>query len=207
MLGLGWGEIAIVAVVVLLVVGPDRLPQFARRAGQLYSQLRRTADEMRSALTLEADRQDAEERFKKLKERREKAEAERKAAEAASPGVTSQEPDLPGVSGEHEPASDHVDAHDHGASADEELRALMDDPDGPYAAGRPIEDVAKAFRESQLDASEAGAAALAARRQPSPMDAPERAPIAPDGPPAGVSAEEWAELPAHIRDMLKGRDA
>jgi Tat protein translocase TatB subunit len=200
MLGLGWGEIAIVAVVVLLVVGPDRLPQFARKAGQLYAQLRRTADEMRSALTLEADRQDADERFQKLQERRARAEAERKAAEAASPGVANQEPDLPGVA--DEPAA---------PEADDELDALMNDPMGPYAAGRPIEDVAKAWRESQLVASEAGAAALAAKRDGAGAQTPVPAQPAPgnqpddDGPPAGVTAQEWSELPPKIREMLRGR--
>ena len=199
MLGLGWGEIAIVAVVVLLVVGPDRLPQFARKAGQMYSQLRRTADEMRSALTLEADRQDAEERFQKLQERRERAERERKAAEAASPGVTSQEPDLPGV--------DAADAGSPGfgvdtpeVEADDELQALMDDPHGPYASGRPLKEVAKEWQEAQLRASQEGAAALAARQA-----AAAAPPSTDDGPPPGVTEQEWAELPPKIREMLKGQ--
>ena len=70
MLGLGPGEIILVLIVVIVVVGPDRLPQFMRGAGRLYSQFRRAADEMRRALVLEADRQDAESRYEEMQRRR-----------------------------------------------------------------------------------------------------------------------------------------
>ena len=70
MLGLGPGELLLVLIVVIVVVGPDRLPQFMRGAGRLYSQLRRAADEMRRSLVLEADRQDAEARYEEMQRRR-----------------------------------------------------------------------------------------------------------------------------------------
>jgi Tat protein translocase TatB subunit len=70
MLGLGPGEIILIAIVVIVVVGPDRLPQFMRGAGKMYGQLRRAADEMRRALVLEADRQDAETRYQDMRRRR-----------------------------------------------------------------------------------------------------------------------------------------
>ena len=70
MLGLGPGEIILVLIVVIVVVGPDRLPQFMRGAGRLYSQFRRAADEMRRSLVLEADRQDAEARYEEMQRRR-----------------------------------------------------------------------------------------------------------------------------------------
>ena len=73
MLGLGPGEIILVAVVIIVVVGPDRLPHFMRAAGRMYGQLRRTADEMRRAFVLEADRQDASARYEEIKRRREMA--------------------------------------------------------------------------------------------------------------------------------------
>ena len=97
MLGLGLGEIILIAIVILVVVGPDRLPKFMRTAGRIYGQFRRAADEMRRTLTLEADRQDAEERFKRLQERRKKAAEERKKALEAARHSVPQDSDLPGT--------------------------------------------------------------------------------------------------------------
>lgn len=48
----GW-EIVIVAMIALLVLGPERLPEFFARAGQLLRQLRRAADEATSEITRE----------------------------------------------------------------------------------------------------------------------------------------------------------
>ena len=59
MFSFGFGEILIIGVVLLLFVGPDRLPQLMRTAGRAYGQLRRAADEMRRAFMMEADRVDA----------------------------------------------------------------------------------------------------------------------------------------------------
>jgi len=95
MLGIGITELMVVVVVMLVVVGPERLPRLMRTAGRYYGQLRRAADELRRAFVLEADRMDAEERYEQLKERRQKAaEARRRAAEAAGPGTVGQQAKL-----------------------------------------------------------------------------------------------------------------
>jgi len=92
MLGLGLGEILVISALVLVVVGPERLPKLMRRAGQGYGQLRRAADDLRRAFMLEADRGDAEERYRKLMERREESkDAHRKARESAGAGTVPQE--------------------------------------------------------------------------------------------------------------------
>ena len=86
MLGLGWGEILLVAAVALVVVGPERLPRLLRDLGRMYGQVRRTADELRRSFVLEAERQDAEERYQQLQERRraQAAAQDATAADAAS---------------------------------------------------------------------------------------------------------------------------
>lgn len=95
MLGIGFSEILLIAAVAILVVGPDKLPQVMRQAGRWYGQLRRAADDLRRAFVLEADRQDAEERYARLRERREQAKAERDQAMAANPGAVDQAAPLP----------------------------------------------------------------------------------------------------------------
>lgn len=190
MLGLSFGEIMVVAMIALMVVGPDNLPKFARSAGRYYAQLRRMADDLRRGLVLEADRQDAEDRLEALRKRREEAEAQRRAAEQASPGVQSQPDALPGAP---EPAAD-----------DEELSDLLTADDGPYASGRSLDDVTASWRDAPRQAGAVEDEAQADRS--SPRTAPPRATAPSGGRPAGVSEAEWAELPQHIRALLIERD-
>ena len=85
---LGLTELLLVGIVILVVLGPERLPQAARKLGQVYAQFRRAADELQQALVLEADRQDEEERLQELRELRMKeAEAHEKAMQAAGEGT------------------------------------------------------------------------------------------------------------------------
>lgn len=96
MLGLGIGEILLIAAVLLVVVGPEGLPQVFRTLGRIYGQLRRASDEMRRAFVLEADRQDAETRMEELAARRRRAEEVRKQAmEDAGSGTVAQAERLP----------------------------------------------------------------------------------------------------------------
>ncbi len=81
MLGLGLGEMLIVAAVALVVVGPDNLPKVMRQLGRWYGQARRAADDLRRAFVLEADRQDAAERYQQLQERRRRAQEARQRAQ------------------------------------------------------------------------------------------------------------------------------
>jgi len=51
--GIGLMEIAVVVVVAILVFGPDRIPDFARQAGQIARQVRRMANNARDELRAE----------------------------------------------------------------------------------------------------------------------------------------------------------
>ena len=106
MLGVGFTELLLICVIALIFVPTDDLPKVMRELGKRYGQLRRAADELRRAFVLEADRQDAEERMARMRERRAKAEADReRALGAAGPGAVAHEPPLPGAEG-LEPADD-----------------------------------------------------------------------------------------------------
>lgn len=50
MFGIGFGELIIILLIALVVVGPERMPDLARRAGALIRDLRRMYDNMRSDL-------------------------------------------------------------------------------------------------------------------------------------------------------------
>ena len=86
MLGLGMSEILLVCAVILVAVGPERLPQLMRTLGRHYGTMRRSADELRRAFVLEADRQDAEARIDALREKRQQASEAH--AEGHAPGAT-----------------------------------------------------------------------------------------------------------------------
>ena len=64
--GLGFQEIVVIAVVVLVVFGPKRLPELMRMAGKLTRDLRRLAWEFRSALDLDSLEKDIDTRLDSL---------------------------------------------------------------------------------------------------------------------------------------------
>jgi Tat protein translocase TatB subunit len=52
---LGFGEIALIAIVALLVFGPDRLPELARKTGELLAKAREATRSFTDALDSEFD--------------------------------------------------------------------------------------------------------------------------------------------------------
>lgn len=50
MFGVGLPELAVIALVAVVVFGPDRLPEFARQAGHMVRQLRRLANSAQTQL-------------------------------------------------------------------------------------------------------------------------------------------------------------
>jgi sec-independent protein translocase protein TatB len=109
MLGLGTGEMVVIAVVALLVIGPDRLPRMARQMGKYYGQVRRMADDLRRAFVMEADRQDAQERYSALQARR-KTELEQRAAKVEAPSAAEAAPERVGPTLVEAP-TEGVDSH------------------------------------------------------------------------------------------------
>ena len=53
MLDMGWAELLVIAVVVLLAVGPEKLPEVARGLAKLIRQVRRVVAELREVVNLE----------------------------------------------------------------------------------------------------------------------------------------------------------
>lgn len=55
MSNIGLGEILLIGILLLVVVGPERLPGILRQAGRYYGMLRRTAMDFQQAFMQEAD--------------------------------------------------------------------------------------------------------------------------------------------------------
>ena len=63
MLGIGFFEIVIIGVAILIFVGPQKLPDVMRQAGKLFVQLRRTTNDVRA--TFEQVIHDAEQELRR----------------------------------------------------------------------------------------------------------------------------------------------
>jgi len=53
MFGLSFGEIVIVAILALLLLGPDKLPDAAKQAGKLMRQFRQATDDLKDQIETE----------------------------------------------------------------------------------------------------------------------------------------------------------
>ncbi len=82
LISFGFVELAVIAVLVIVFVGPDRMPEMMRFVGRQYGRLRRASDELRRAFQLEVDRVDADKRATEIRKRREELLAKRKEARA-----------------------------------------------------------------------------------------------------------------------------
>jgi len=58
MFDIGFSELVVIAVVALIVVGPERMPQLVRTAGQWMGRLQRMARELRAEFEREAHSQE-----------------------------------------------------------------------------------------------------------------------------------------------------
>lgn len=60
MLNIGTGEIIFIAVAALLILGPQKLPEFARTIGKLVRDFRRQTDDVRATVEREFYKMDAQ---------------------------------------------------------------------------------------------------------------------------------------------------
>lgn len=70
MFDFGFSEMMVVAVLVLVFVGPDRIPEMMSVAGRYYAKARRASDELRRAFNTEVARYETEYRRQDFERRR-----------------------------------------------------------------------------------------------------------------------------------------
>ena len=95
MLNFGIGELLFIALIALVIVGPERLPLMVRFLGRQYGKLMRASRELRRAFVMEAERVESEIRAKEMKTKREEARErltkQLEKAKAGAPTPISQE--------------------------------------------------------------------------------------------------------------------
>jgi sec-independent protein translocase protein TatA len=58
MFGIGMGELIVILIIALIVVGPKKLPEIAKALGRGLSEFRKAANEVRNTIGAEIDLQD-----------------------------------------------------------------------------------------------------------------------------------------------------
>jgi len=109
MFGIGSGELIVILVVALVLLGPQKLPGILRAAGKGYAQLRRMTMDVRS--TLESEIRKADEAVRETEKQRAEAAASAdapkevpgEAAESAKP--SSSVPETPSETAPHADAA------------------------------------------------------------------------------------------------------
>ncbi|MEC8423643.1 MAG: twin-arginine translocase TatA/TatE family subunit [Myxococcota bacterium] len=142
MLNFGFGEIALIMVLAIVVVGPDRLPEMLQFLGKQYGKVMRASNDLKRAFMLEADRAEAEKRAELLRERREQArvraqEAREKALAAARARAAAGANQPAAPSGEVVDAQcDSAPPSTHGPSPDSPVPPAVSDPSGETNDGQ-----------------------------------------------------------------------
>lgn len=162
MFGIGGSEFLIIAVIVVMLFGPDKLPKLARTIGRFMSEFKRYQAMMESTLRAEMYlTEEPVDRFKKAGEHQDKLRAEREAAAAAEAGDESAEA---GESAESaEPVGDVADdapVEDvsvtviDGIAYDEEGDAIIAPEDAGWVPGAPDAPTAETVEETGEEAEE-----------------------------------------------------
>lgn len=53
MFGIGTSELVVIAIIVFLIYGPDKLPEMVRRAGKFYKDVRQASDDVTGVIRRE----------------------------------------------------------------------------------------------------------------------------------------------------------
>ncbi|MCC7326696.1 MAG: twin-arginine translocase subunit TatB [Burkholderiales bacterium] len=134
MFDIGFSELVIVAVVALIVIGPERLPKAARTLGHLFGRLQRYVNDVKSDISRELELDE----LRKLQKQMQTAASDLKstvegAARDVETGARDVERQL------NEGAADNMPARDADAARMAEPAPLPNEPGGELADAVPAE--------------------------------------------------------------------
>ena len=134
MFDIGFSELVIVAVVALIVIGPERLPKAARTLGHLFGRLQRYVNDVKSDINRELELDE----LRKLQKQVQTAASDLKstvegAARDVETGARDVERQL------NEGAADNMQSRDGEAARMREPSPLPNEPGGELADAAPAE--------------------------------------------------------------------
>lgn len=120
MFGIGFLELVIIAVFILIFVGPNKLPEVMRQAGKFFVHIRRTTNDVRSTFDQVIREAEDEIRQKELEELKNVLKSQNSPVDTPALPTAEMNPHSSAPEGSHHynpyghhtPASDHT--HDHG---------------------------------------------------------------------------------------------
>ncbi|MDO8880981.1 MAG: twin-arginine translocase TatA/TatE family subunit [Coriobacteriia bacterium] len=153
MFGIGSWEFLLIAVLALLLFGPDKLPEFARTIGRLIRDFKRYQDLMESTIRAEiysTESADKPDPFKKGKEFRKRVESGEFEGEDGQPADEAEADDGEPESGEDIPAGD-AETDEVPASADAEDAADAEPRPTGLPDDHPLHDALVAGEDIGID--------------------------------------------------------
>ena len=115
MFDIGFSELLLFGVIALIVLGPEKLPQAARTAGQWYAKIRRTVSTLQSEIEAELDLAETRQLMQKelAKIRQTEAEMRREMAEMRGSMQQFESSQNQHLKAAHQPTTDKVDNTNH----------------------------------------------------------------------------------------------
>jgi len=69
MLGIGMPELIVIAVIALIVIGPDKLPGLAKTLGRIFGELKKATNEFKETMEVESKMADVKKAFDNISEK------------------------------------------------------------------------------------------------------------------------------------------
>ena len=115
MFDIGFSELLLFGVIALIVLGPEKLPQAARTAGQWYAKIRRTVSTLQSEIEAELDLAETRQQMQKelAKIRQTEAEMRREMAEMRGSMQEFESSQNQLLKAEHQPITDKAQYTNH----------------------------------------------------------------------------------------------
>jgi sec-independent protein translocase protein TatB len=164
--GIGFYEMLVIGVVILLVVGPQKLPEIARQAGKGMRMLRRASQELRDSLDVdEIKRTVYDEPMRELKRQaQEIVDVEPEPVEVRAPSTAGVE--SPGQDTRHPAQTDGADVLAANAPPVEPADAVGDHPAAPTPEAAPMAEAPDTAPAAPAPPPPAGPRATVARADP-----------------------------------------
>ena len=154
MFDIGFSELLLFGVIALIVLGPEKLPQAARTAGQWYAKIRRTVSTLQSEIEAELDLAETRQQMQKelAKIRQTEAEMRREMAEMRGSMQEFSSSQNQHLKAAHQPTTDKVDNINNKNDVEKGDNSSVLPKEFDYAYDSGVSD--RKLKESELSESQ-----------------------------------------------------